>query len=347
MKLLNLSRQFMIAGMLVLLCYGCKKMEDDKARIKITGGGTPATIITIKTDRSINPATIVVAEIRREITNSSQLNKEITVQVKDNSAGVTIADPTFAVLPDSLYVVNAETPKSGGYYTVTLKPGEYAKSIRITIPNPTLLNPLFKYALGFTIESAGVNAEVSDQSSIVARITTNNRWDGVYLNIGNPAVPDHGFRDITSSAFTWYGDQEYSLVTIDATKCGVVNNQLGQPGYILNNAGLPTFFGSYGLVVEFDSITNSIVNIYNAQADLSLFWLMPANWDPIASCIIGPPIYASCNTRRAVLDPSGVNAVLPNKDIIIKHFMLQPSVVPVSPNIRCYFDETWKYLRPR
>lgn len=158
------------------------------------------------------------------------------VRVKDNSTAVTAADPTFTVLPETLYTVSTETPKSGGYYTVSLKPGEYAKSIRIIIPNPSLLNPLLKYALGFTIESAGANGEVSDQRSIVARITTNNRWDGVYLNIGNPGLPDHGFRDVTSSTFNWLQNQQYSLVTINSTKCLVVNDDLnnGFPGYLFN-----------------------------------------------------------------------------------------------------------------
>lgn len=341
-----LFRLFMAAVILACLCVGCKK-EEDKTIVKIAGGGTPATVTTIKISHTANPVTIVLADIRREITNSSQLNQEITVRVKANSAAVTSADPSFTVLPAALYTVNAETPEAGGYYTVTLKPGEAAKTIRITIPNPSLMNPLLKYALGFTIESAGANSEISNESSIVTRITTNNRWDGVYLNIGNPGSPDHGFRDITTATSTWYGDQEYALVTIDATKCGVVNNLLGQPGYILNNGGMSTFFGGYGLVLEFDSISNRIVSVYNAQADLSLFWLMPANWDPNPPCVIGAPIYASCNTRRAVLDPTGVNTVQPNQDIIIKHFMLQPSVVPAAPNIRCYFDETWKYIRPR
>ncbi len=347
MKLLNLYRQLLMTSMLVLLCTGCNKVEEDKAEVKITGGGTLATITTTKIDHANKPVTFLVAEIRREITNASQLNKEVIVQVKDNSAAVMAADPTFTVLPEALYMVSTETPKSGGYYTVSLKPGEYAKSIRITIPNPTLLNPLLKYVLGFTIESAGVYGEISDQNSIVARITTNNRWDGVYLNIGNPAAPGHGFRDVTTSAPLWYGDQEYSLVTIGPTKCAVVNNILSQPGYMINNAGVSTFFGGYGLVLEFDSITNNIVSIHNAHADFSLFWLMPPNWDPQVSCATGAPVYATCNTRRAVLDATGVNAMQPNNDIIIKHLMLQPSVVPVSPNIRCYFDETWKYLHPR
>ena len=334
--------------MLALVCYGCKKMEEDKALVKLTGGGTPATIITIRTVYSNNPATIVVAEVRREVTNSSQLNKEITVQVKDNSTAVTAADPTFTVLPETLYTVSTETPKSGDYYTIRLKPGEYAKSIRIIIPNPSLLNPLLKYALGFTIESAGTNGEVSDQSSLVARITTNNKWDGVYLNIGNPAAPDHGFRDVTSPTFYWLQDQQYSLVTINATQCLVVNDNLntGFPGYLFNNNSTPVYFGSYGLIISFDSTTNTITSLHNFYGDPNIFWWWNSTLD-WAQCASGAPLYASCNTRRAVLDPTGVNAMQLNQDIIIKHFMLQPSVIPVSPNIRCYFDETWKYLRPR
>lgn len=360
MKQLNIYRQFMVAAMLALLCYGCKKMEEDKARVKITGGGTPARIITIKTDHTNTPATIIVAEIQREITNSSQLNKEITVQVKDNIAAVTAADPAFTVLPEALYTVSTETPKSGGYYTVSLKPGEYTKSIRITISNPASLNPRLKYALGFSIESAGVNGEVSAQSSLVARITTNNKWDGVYLNIGNAAAPGNGFKDVSNPAFVWYGIQKYSLVTIGPTSCVVINDDynfiMGDnylwPGYLFRDGvGINYYATSYGLIVNFDSVTNKITEVHNCYADVPfmLSWTWPGNfdWGFNVFCISGSPIYATCNTRRAVLDPTGINAMQPNQDIVIKHFMLQPSVVPVSPNIRCYFDETWKYLRPR
>ena len=59
----------------------------------------------------------------------------------------------------------------------------------------------------------------------------------------------------------------------------------------------------------------------------------------------GAPLYASSNARRAVLDPSGVNAVQSNKDILIKHWMVQPTVVPSGP--RSLFNERWKYLGPR
>jgi hypothetical protein len=34
-----------------------------------------------------------------------------------------------------------------------------------------------------------------------------------------------------------------------------------------------------------------------------------------------------------------------NKDIVVKHWMLQPSVVPSGP--RSMFNERWKYLGPR
>ena len=356
---INAHRQFITVAVLVLLCCGCKKEDESKALVGITGGGSPATVALIRVSHTTSPVTIVVAEIRRDVSNPSQLDKEITVQVKDNSVAVTAADPTFIVLPDTLYSVNTETPKAGGYYTVSFKPGEYKKAIRITIPNPSKLNALFKYALGFKVESAGVYGEVSSQSALVARITTINRWDGVYLNIGNPAAPDHGFRDVTSSAITWLSDQQYSLVTIGPTTCAVVNDDLSAllggiymyPGYLIsNNIISPASYGnSYGLVISFDSVTNAISEIHNCYGDLGFInsWIWPANTDWNYLCIGGPPLYSTCNTRRAVLDPTGVNAMQPNKDIVIKHFMLQPSVVPAAPNIRCYFDETWKYLRAR
>lgn len=358
----GLLRIFSAVVLVPIICFGCKKIGDTgKSVVKIAGGGTPATVNTIRISHTANSVTIAIAEIRRETANASQLNQELTVRVKDNSVAVTTADPSFTVFPDSLYTVSTETPKTGGFYTVILKPGEFSKSIRIIIPNPTLLSPLKKYALGFTIESAEPNVDVSDQNSVVARITTNNQWDGVYLNIGNTAAPGNGFRDIIDPTLSWYGNQQYSLITLSDTSCIVVNDDLSivsggiylWPGYMIRNngIGITSSYGSYGIIVCFDTLTNKISSIHNSYADTSFMrsWAWPGNFDWAlgAYCITGAPVYATCNTRRAILDPSGINAKLPNKDIVIKHFMLQPNVVPATPNIRCYFDETWQYLRPR
>ena len=363
MKYLNFLKQFSVLVVLPLLFFACDKENDqnsiaDNGRtlVKIIGGGTPANIVKTKIDFDSKPVSIQLADIRRDVAVASELNKVMTVMVKDDNA-IVAANPAYTILPAALYSVGVETPKSGGYYTVTLNYGEFYKAISITIPNPKLLNPVLKYALGLTIATADAGGKISVQHSIIVEIVTINQWDGVYMNIGNPAAPNRGFTDVTNAAFTWGGNQQYSLVTIGPAACVVINDNYsnGGPGqmfptYMFNNINAPNIYGSYGLVISFDSTTNGISEIHNSYGDIEFMslWIWPAlyDWPWSIPCMTGPPLYGSCNTRRAVLDPSGVNAVQPNRDIFIKHFMLQPSVLP-APSIRSYFDETWKYLRPR
>lgn len=328
--------------------------------VKIVGGGNPAPVVKMKISPVNSPVTIVVADIRRDIVYPSDLNKTMTVKVKADTAIVHTASPAYKILPSTFYTISSATSASGGYYTVTLNPGEFAKAIAITIPNPKLLIGASKYAMGFTIESVDAGAKISSQHSIIAEILTLNRWDGVYLNIGNPALPNHGYKDIIDPSLTWFGNQQYSLITISDTSCIVINDELSAvqgggiylyPGFMMrNNFSDPVFYGSYGIIIGFDSVTNKVSSIHNSYADISFMslWTWPGNYDWMfsISCMTGPPVYAACNSRRAVLDPSGANAVQSNRDIVIKHFIVQPSVVP-PPSVRSYFDETWQYLRPR
>jgi hypothetical protein len=357
MKCLHLLRSFTpVTVVIILFLTACDKDADQNSsageggysQVKIVNGGTPATIQQAGVRYENRPATILIAEIRRDMV---ALDRTMTVMIRNDNSLVTAANPAFHVLPDSLYTVNAGVSISGGYYKVIFLPGEFAKKIHITINNPTLLNPRGKYAVGLTIESADANGSIAVQRSIVTQIQTANRWDGIYKNIGNPAAPDHGFRDVTNPAYVWFRDQEYSLVTVSPDQCivfnieQVMNGPSNLPNYWFFNTSFEASYASYGLMIKFDSVTNKIISVHNAWADLDHAWFWPFLHDPF--CIMQAPLYATCNTRRAILDPSGANEILPNRDIVIKHFMLQPSVVPTPPSIRSYFDETWKYIRPR
>jgi len=229
-----------------------------------------------------------------------------------------------------------KTGGMGGNYTVNFSSGDFAKEISIRIPNAQLLDPSRLYGLGFTITGVTADSKVSFEKSLVVEIGAKNPWDGVYLMSGT-------FTDVAFPAFTYIGDQQYSLITVSATKCVVRNDDLngGIPGYIFSNAGAGTYYGSFGWVISFDPATNKVSELYNYYGDPAL--PATAGGNPAAGS--GAPLYASSNGRRAVLDPSGVNAVQSNKDILIKHWMLQPSVVPTGA--RSFFNDRWKYLGPR
>lgn len=196
------------------------------------------------------------------------------------------------------------------------------------------MDPSRLYALGFTITGVTADSKISFEKSLVVEIGAKNPWDGVYKMSGT-------FLDVSNPAFVYYGDQQYSLITVSANKCVVRNDDLGGAGYIFSNAGSPTYYGAYGLVISFDAATNKVSDLYNYYGDPT----MPASAGQSTAAGSGAPLYSSSNGRRAVLDPSGVNAVQSNKDILIKHWMFHPSVVPSGP--RSFFNDRWKYLGPR
>ncbi|MBK7375214.1 MAG: hypothetical protein IPJ02_06590 [Chitinophagaceae bacterium] len=346
MKYLKLSRHIAILAIGALAFSACKKTklstpmgDAGQTLVKIINGGTPASVSKKPVDFVPTPNTILAVELRRDIPNESELNKTMIVTVKDDTAAVRAANPAYIQMPTAWYSLvmdGVKTGGQGGTLTFTFKPGEFSKEIYITIPNATLFNPSSLYGLGFTIMTADAGGKISTQKSVVVEIGAKNDWDGVYIMTGT-------FLDITNPAFTYIGDQQYSLITIGASRCVVRNDDLngGIPGYIFDNAGAGTYYGSYGLIITFNPATNAISDLWNYYGDPT----QPATAGGNPAAGTGPPLYAASNTRRAVLDPSGINAVQGNKDIKIKHWLVHPSAVPVGP--RAYFDETWMYQGPR
>lgn len=351
MKYLKLSRHLAILAIGALAFSACKKTklstpmgDAGQTLVKILNGGTPAGISKKPVDFVPTPSQILAVELRRDVPNESELNKTMIVTLKDDTAAVRAANPAYIQLPTAWYTLQMDGVKTGGQggtFTFTFKPGEYSKEIYITIPNATLFNPSSLYGLGFTIMTADAGGKISTLKSLIVEIGAKNDWDGVYTNLATGT-----FLDITNAAFTHFGqDLQYSLITVGATKCVVRNDDLngGVVGYLFLNAGTGTYYGAFGIVINFNPATNAISEIYNYYGDPT----MPPSGGQSTAAGSGPPNYSSSNTRRALLDPSGINAVQGNKDIKIKYWMVQTSAVPAPPNIRSYFEETWQYVGPR
>jgi hypothetical protein len=351
MKYLNLTKSLATVAMFSLLFAACDKAkvatplgDQGQILVKILNGGTPAAIAKKPVDFVPTPTKILAIEVRRDVPNETELNKTMVVTVKDDTAAVTAAG--YLHLPTAWFTTQSDAVKTGGQggvFTFTFKPGEFSKSLYITIPNATLLNPSSLYGVGFTILTADAGAKLSTQKSVVVEIGAKNDWDGIYSNLQTGI-----FQDFINPAFTHYdADQEYALVTAGASTCVVVNNDLntGYPGYLFLNAGAGTFFGSYGLVISFNPATGAISDLYNYYGNPA--FAATGGGNPALGS--GAPLYSASNTRRAVLDPSGVNAVQGNKDILIKHWLIQPNAAAgfPAPYIRAAFDETWKYIGPR
>lgn len=340
MKYLNLTKIFATVAMSSLIFTACDKAkvstplgDNGQTLVKLLNGGTPAAISKMPVDFVATPTTVLAIDLRRDIPSETELNKTMIVTVKDDTAAVRAANPGYLRMPSSWYTITADAVKPtvvGGTYTFTFKPGEFAKQVYITIPNATLMDPSSLYAFGYTITTADANGKISTQKSVVVEIGAKNNYDGIYAVTG-PMV------DLTGSPFTQWNNPAYPdpfpqanggawelhLITSGAAQCLMFDNTIwGDFFHPMLNAGANSGFGSYSLIVNFNPGNNAISSVTNY-------------WAPAA------------NTREAALDPSGVNAVQGNKDILIKYFMLQPSVVPAPPNIRVTFDEKWKYIGPR
>jgi hypothetical protein len=348
------ATRFLLPMVVAITLFSCVRKDNffassspstRKAVVKILGGGTPAVVVKNPIDFVSTPQRVLVVDLRRDPTDEGELNTSMTVVVKDDTTAVRNADPSYLDLPGAWYTIDSESPKvggKGGTFTFLFKPGEFAKQIYITIPNATLLDPSSLYALGFTITSVTGSGVISTSKSVVIEIGAKNDWDGIYAVTGpmtdyaNPALvqwnnpaPSWGDPFPIANGGAW----ELHLITFGATRCYMYDNTIwGDYFHPILNGTSNSGYGSFALAVDFDPATNAVSNVFN------IYGLASYGGS-------GAPNYVASNGRSAVLDPSGINAVQGNKDILIKYFMMQPSVVPVGP--RTAFDEKWKYIGPR
>ncbi|MBS1512419.1 MAG: hypothetical protein JST86_16355 [Bacteroidetes bacterium] len=331
-------------GMTAFLFSSCDKAEvtpplgdAGQTWVKILQGGTPAAIIKDPIDFVAIPKTLTkgVIDIRRDVPTNAALNTTMTVIIKDDTAAVTAANNNYVKFPTSLYTLTlsdgvTKVGGEGGTFTVVFKPGEFAKQIYINVPDPTALDPSALYGLGFTITAADDGAKIANAKSVIVEVGAKNPWDGEYAVTGpmvdavNPALVQwNGQADATDFSNAHGGAWQMHLITIGATQCACFQPDLYGDYYHPIYTGTGTSaYGGFALVVNFDAANNSIANVVNYY---------------------GQP---SSNTRSAQLDPSGINAVQGNKDILIKYFMIQTNQ-PTGNNPRTMFDEKWEYVGPR
>jgi hypothetical protein len=342
-KYLIINKMLLALAALVIIASSCTKVKsvtptttEGKTYVKILKGGdaNPAPVVKNPIDFVPVPAQLLVVDLRREIPTADELNKTVNVTIKDDTAAVRAANPAYLQMPIAWYTIQGDGVKTGGQggtYTFTFKPGEFAKQIYITIPNATVLNPSALYGLGFTITSADGGVTVREKS-IVVEIGAKNPWDGIYAVTGpmadavNPLLVqwNNSLAAISDPFCTAHGGAwELHLITTGATQCIMYDNTIwgdffhpiwATPG----NSG----YGSFALLVNFNPANNTISSVTN-------YYGQPAG-----------------NTRSAVLDPSGANAVQGNKDILIKYFMIQTNQA-TGTGPRTTFNEKWEYTGPR
>lgn len=152
------------------------------------------------------------------------------------------------------------------------------------------------------------------KSSTTTPTSTLNPWDGKYRLEGT-------LTDAKDPAFVWPGNTYlYNVETVSSTQIRLISIDLGFAGHLLKNGINLTYYGTFGLLVNFDPATNKITSITNSY---------------------GQP---SASGRTAVLDPSGINTWDPvTKNIKIKYWMDEAGFA----GHRTSFDETWVYIGAR
>jgi hypothetical protein len=189
MKYLNLTKSLATIAMFSLIFTACKKAkvatpmgDAGQTLVKILGGGTPAAAFPRPIDFVNTPTKILAVEVRRDVPSETELNKIMVVTVKDDTAAVRAAGRLH--MPTAWYTVavdgGVKTGGQGGTFTITFQPGEFSKSIFVTVPDATLLDPSLVYGLGFTVMTADQGAKLSTQKAAVVEIGAKNAYDGIY-----------------------------------------------------------------------------------------------------------------------------------------------------------------------
>jgi len=327
------KNNFLTMGLILLLSTilfpACEK---DAASLE----GAGQTLVKIQTDGAddeggiayaFNPSSqdldLVVTEIRRDAPNSGELNKPVTVVLKqDDALRVAYnasAGKNYIALPDNFYtILTPGIVKSGTTWTISFAAGEFSKPLKLRIKR-SLFSFTNQYALPLVIQDGGGASINGDMKQAILGFLVANKYDGRYTMDGSSY-------DVVNPALECDCPIEAHFVTAGANKVNVyLPDYAGNGGYVY---GLWTgtgysLYGSFGMVFTFDA-SDKIVAVEN-------FYGQPAG-----------------NTRSAQIDPSGLNKWNPaTKRVDVKFFMLQPSAVPTPPHIRTSFDLNFTYLGPR
>lgn len=318
---------FVLAGFILATLFVASCNKDDieeagtsgTARVKILQATRQSLFFAPFTDtRNVD-----LFSVRRDETSPAGIDKSINIVLEAIPDSVDAYNndngTSYEVLPDSLYTLadNGAT-KSGNTITIPLGPKVIGNELTILMDG-SKWDVTHKYGMYYKITDPAGLKPTTGSDYIFVTIEAKNQWDGVYEVTGS-------YTDLTNPAFKGVYPYTWELQTLSPNQCVVVDNTLlGGVGFVFDvGDGSLSYYGSFGLIVTFDPVTNEIVSVENYY---------------------GQP---SANTRSAFLDPSGENGYDPTtKTIAIKYYMTQPSVVVDPPHVRAKWDEVWKYTGPR
>jgi hypothetical protein len=292
--------------------------------VKISPAGFSLLALDAKSVAQSGP----LFEVRRDVNSQAALASGTTVVLEYDVSGDILTKyndvngTNYIPLPSSLGTTDPAI--LDGKVVLDFGSGEFSKPIILNVPNASAFDFTQQYAFAFkltTVTGTGVkSAAVND--TIVAQVLVKNKYDGKYVITANSPMVD-----ILNSGLTGWYPFTYELETSGENS---VTCLLTDPAYYnyyhpITSAGSYSVYGAFGLELFFDPSGNGkIIAVTNPWGN--------------------PP----ANTRMPVLDPSGDNSFdLATKNISLKYWMKQPSLVPDPPNIRTSFDETWTYKGSR
>lgn len=278
---------FKLLGFMAILLIGftsCEKAVDvdpigdgGQTVVKLVNGGAPGHIL-LGIDFVTTPQSVDVADIRRDVPNTAEMNRTMNIVVKDDTAAlaqynidngtdIQLMDPTW-------YTLNVPKSGLGGTYNITLAPGELAKQITVTIPNATLLDPAATYGFPFTIISADASGKISASKTMVFEIGAKNDYDGQY-EITGTLVDANGLYtgDYGDPAFP----RIYNLVTVGGLTGLFYDVSWDYANYIVVSIAAGTGANT-GIRprITFDPVTNEVVSIIN-HANGAVITVLPGS----------------------------------------------------------------------
>ncbi len=205
-----------------------------------------------------------------------------------------------------------------GGLTVVIPKGARSANLEI-ITNTSEFDPSSTYGFGFTIGSIDKAGYVvsGNFGEYVTTIGAKNKYDGVYEVTGTMV-------DVLNATFVALPSWEAELVTAGANSVTVYDQvYFGAPfhPFLVTTSNSVSGYGSFGMVVTFDPVTDKVLSLVS-------------------------PYVPAGNTRYGELDATFDSYFDPvTKDVTIKYYMYQPSLVPVGPRVT--FVEKWTYQGPR
>ena len=343
--------KYALVALVSLGLSSCLKDEQfDNDVVGLDLSDAPKVIELAQKSSSANQRTVGLAYIDQIVTPEFVTVRLASADVAKEDIKVTLDTTGAKQFIDTFNVRNSLAIEKlpNAFFTfpeglvVTILKGQKEASLKIRT-NAIQFNTSTTYALWFKIVAIDKPGYIISQNfgSYFTQVGAKNKYDGRYSVTGT-------FEDLTNATFTGNYPREYQLVTTGANTVDVkqlINGSI-VPGYLFLANGSGSFFGNFGVSIIFDPATDKVLevrNYYGVTSNVATDVGTP-------SAGSGAPLYAASNSRRAVLDPTGVNTYdAATKILNIKYLMLQPSLGATAPfgGVRVRISEIMTYIGSR